>query len=124
LRSLGFEIYATEHTAETLMKSGLNPITVLHKVKEAKKPNILDYLLERKIDLVINIPATNSENEHADVLEDEYTIRRLAVEFNIPILTTIELASALVRVLKYKALSKITIRSLNEYMERLPFKHW
>jgi len=124
LRSLGFEIYATEHTAETLMKSGLNPITVLHKVKEAEKPNILDYLLERKIDLVINIPATNSENEHADVLEDEYTIRRLAVEFNIPILTTIELASALVRVLKYKALSKITIRSLNEYMERLPFKHW
>jgi len=124
LRSMGFEIYATEHTAETLMKSGLNPITVLHKVKEAKKPNILDYLLERKIDLVINIPATNSENEHADVLQDEYTIRRLSVEFNIPILTTIELASALVRVLKYKASSKITIRSLNEYMDSLPFKHW
>jgi len=125
LRSMGFKIYATEHTAETLKKSGLNPVTVLHKVKEAaKKPNILDYLLERKIDLVINIPATNSENERTDVLEDEYTIRRLAVEFNIPILTTIELASALVRVLKYKASSKITIRSLNEYMDRLPFKHW
>jgi len=124
LRNMGFEIYATEHTAETLRKSGLNPVVVLHKVKEAKKPNILDYLLERKIDLVINIPATNSEDEHADVLEDEYTIRRLAVEFNIPILTTIELASALVRVLKYKASGKITIRSLNEYMDRLSLKYW
>ena len=124
LRRMGFKIYATEHTAEALVKAGLNPITVLHKVKEERKPNILDYLLERKIDLVINIPTTNSEYEHSDVLEDEYTIRRLAVEFNIPILTTIELASALVRVLKYKANSKVTIRSLNEYMDRLPFKHW
>jgi len=124
LRNMGFKIYATEHTAESLKKSGLNPVMVLHKVKEAKKPNILDYLLDRKIDLVINIKAANSENERADVLEDEYTIRRLAVEFNIPILTTIELASALVRVLKYKATSGITIRSLNEYMDSLPFKHW
>ncbi len=73
---------------------------------------------------MINIPATNSENEHEDVLEDEYTIRRLAVEFNIPILTTIELASTLVRVLKYRAYSKVTISSLNEYMDRLPSKHW
>jgi len=124
LRNMGFNIYATEHTAETLRNAGLNPVTVLHKVKEAKKPNILDYLLQRKIDLVINIPATNSVNEHADVLKDEYTIRRLAVEFNIPILTTIELASALVRVLKYKASSRISIRSLNEYMDKLPFKNW
>ena len=124
LRRMGFDIYATEHTAEALVRSGLNPVTVLHKVKEKRKPNILDYLLERRIDLVINIPAGNSENQHTDVLEDEYTMRRLAVEFNIPILTTIELASALVRVLKYRANSKVTIRSLNEYIDRLPFKHW
>ena len=125
LRDMGFEIYATEHTAETLRRSGLNSVTVLYKVKEAdKKPNILDYLLNRKVDLVINIPATNSKNEHTDVLEDEYTIRRLAVEFNIPIVTTIELASALVRVLKYMANSNVTIRSLNEYMDQLSFKYW
>ncbi|MFQ6095699.1 MAG: carbamoyl-phosphate synthase (glutamine-hydrolyzing) large subunit, partial [Candidatus Bathyarchaeia archaeon] len=124
LREIGFKIYATEHTAEALVRSGLNPIAVLHKVKEKRKPNILDYLLERRIDLVINIPTGNSENGHSDVFEDEYTIRRLAVEFNIPILTTIELASALVRVLRYRAYSKVTVRSLNEYMDRLPLKHW
>jgi len=124
LRDIGFKIYATQHTAETLEKAGLNPIIVLHKVKERKKPNILDYLLERKINLVINIPVINFENNYSDILKDEYTIRRLSVEFNIPILTTIELAAALVKVLKYNENGKITIRSLNEYMDSLPFKHW
>ncbi len=125
LRALGFKIYATEHTADALRRAGLNSVTVLHKVKEAeKKPNILDYLLQKKTDLVINIPATNSGNERSEILEDEYTIRRLAVEFNIPIVTTLELASALVKVLKYRATSEVLIRSLNEYMDSLPFKYW
>jgi carbamoyl-phosphate synthase large subunit len=125
LRDLGFAIYATEHTADTLRKAGLNSITVLHKVKEAeKKPNILDYLLERKVSLVINIPASNSDSGTSDILEDEYTIRRLAVEFNIPIVTTLELASALVKVLKYRATGESVTRSLNEYMKSLPFNYW
>jgi carbamoyl-phosphate synthase large subunit len=125
LRNLGFTIYATEHTADTFRKSGLNSVTVLHKVKQAdKKPNILDYLLERKVNLVINIPATNSDGGKAEILEDEYTIRRLAVEFNIPVVTTVELASALVKVLKYRASGETVIRSLNEYMDSLPFKYW
>ena len=125
LRALGYEIYATEHTADALRKAGVNPITVLHKVKEAeKKPNILDYLLQRKVDLVINIPATNSDGEKADILDDEYTIRRLAVEFNIPVVTTLELASALVKVLNYRSVSEVMIRSLNEYMNGLPLKYW
>ena len=124
LSEMGFKIYATEHTAEALERSGLKHVEVLYKVKEKRKPNILDYLLQRRINLVINMPASNSENQHEDVLEDEYTIRRLAVEFNIPILTTVELASTLVRVLKYRTYSKITVSSLNEYMDRLPSKHW
>ena len=125
LRGMGFDIYATEHTADTLRRAGLNSITVLHKVKEAeKKPNILDYLLEQKVDLVINIAANNSDGGKADILEDEYTIRRLAVEFNIPVVTTLELASALVKVLKYRAAGETIIRSLNEYMDSLPFKYW
>ena len=125
LRDLGFSLYATEHTADVFRRAGLDAVTVLHKVKEGeKKPNILDYLLERKVNLVINIPATNSDVGKLDILEDEYTIRRLAVEFNIPILTTLELASALVKVLKYRASGESVTRSLNEYMEKLPFNYW
>ncbi|MCD6325273.1 carbamoyl-phosphate synthase (glutamine-hydrolyzing) large subunit [Candidatus Bathyarchaeota archaeon] len=124
LRELGFKIYATEHTADVFRKAGLNSITVLHKVKESgKKPNILDYLTNRKVNLVINIPSGNSVKKD-EIWEDEYIIRRLAVEFNIPVVTTLELASALVRAIKYRAASETVIRSLNEYMDSLPFKLW
>ena len=124
LREIGFKIYATEHTADVFRKAGLNSITVLHKVKESeKKPNILDYLTNRKINLVINIPSGNSVKKD-EIWEDEYIIRRLAVEFNIPVVTTLELASALVRAIKYRAASETVIRSLNEYMDSLPFKLW
>jgi len=125
LWELGFKIYATEHTADVFRKAGLNSITVLHKVKESeKKPNILDYLMKRKISLVINIPSNNSDGEKDEIWEDEYIIRRLAVEFNIPVVTTLELASALVRAIKYRTTSEAVIRSLNEYMDSLPFKLW
>ncbi len=80
--------------------------------------------MERKIDLVINIPIANAKGEYADALEDEYTIRRLAVEFNIPVVTTLELASALTNVLKQRVGNAITVRSLNEYMETLLWKYW
>lgn len=124
LKELGFKLYATEHTAEALRNANLET-TILYKVRQAtKKPNIVDYLVQRKIDLVINIPAANAEDEGIDIMEDEYIIRRLAVEFNVPIVTTFELASAIVKALKYYKKNGVTIRSLNEYMSRLPFRYW
>jgi carbamoyl-phosphate synthase large subunit len=121
---MGFKIYATEHTAEALQAAGINS-SVLHKVKEASvNPNILDYLQENKIDLVINVPMGNKQKSYSDVLTDGYIIRRKAVEFNVPVITNLELASALVEVLKQKEGDGVTIRSLNEYMDDLPWKLW
>ena len=85
---------------------------------------IEEALLRGEIDLVINIPVENAPKELKDALEDEYTIRRLAVEFNVPVVTTIELATALIQVLKHQLNNQVSIRSLNEYMESLPWKHW
>jgi carbamoyl-phosphate synthase large subunit len=122
---MGFKIYATEHTAEALQAAGINSVSVLHKVKEASEnPNILDYLQENKIDLVINVPMGNKQKSYSDVLTDGYIIRRKAVEFNVPVITNLELASALVGVLKQKEFDGVTIRSLNEYMDDLPWKLW
>ena len=99
--------------------------TVLYKVKEAEaNPNILDYLQERKIDLVINVPIANRQNSFSDILTDGYIIRRQAVEFNVPVITNLQLAAALVDVLKQKGQNGTTIRSLNEYMDDLPWKRW
>jgi carbamoyl-phosphate synthase large subunit len=122
---MGFKIYATEHTAEVLQASGINSIAVLSKVKESSEnPNILDYLQNQKIDLVINIPMANKNRNYSDVLTDGYIIRRQAVEFNVPVITNLELASALVRVLKQREHNGHSIRSLNEYMDELPWKLW
>lgn len=122
---MGFKIYATEHTAEALQAAGINSVTVLHKVKEASvNPNILDYLQNQKIDLVINVPMGNKHKSYSDALTDGYIIRRQAVEFNVPVITNLELASALVKVLQQKENDGVTLRSLNEYMADLPWKFW
>jgi carbamoyl-phosphate synthase large subunit len=121
---MGFKIYATWHTAEVLKAEGIKSVQTLFKVKDASAApnNILDYLQEHKIDLVINVPMPNKRNTYADVFTDGYIIRRQAVEFNVPVIVNLELASALVKVLKQH--NGTTIRSLNEYMDALPWKLW
>ena len=117
LASLGFEIYATEHTAQSLHESGLKDIKGLHKVRESqKKPNILDYLLNGKINLVINIPTNGDGVLDGSILQDEYSIRRIAVEHNIPVVTTMELASAIVEALQYLKLQEPEILPLEDYI--------
>ncbi len=125
LREIGFKICATEHTAKALRKAGVNDISVLHKVREVgKSPNIIDYLHKGKIDLVINIPMPSATEKYSDILKDEYMIRRLAIEFNIPVLTNLKLASAFTKMLEQRDRNKINIRSLNEYIDDLAWKFW
>ncbi len=121
---IGFTIYATKHTAEVMQAEGVKSVKALYKVKEAttNPDNILDYLQNRKIDLVINVPMPNKRTNYADVLTDGYVIRRQAVEFNIPVIVNLELASTLVKVLQEH--NGTTIRSLNEYMDALVWKFW
>ncbi len=82
---MGFTIYATKHTAEVIQNAGVTKVKALYKVKEAtaNPDNILDYLQNHKIDLVINVPMPNKRTSYADVLTDGYIIRRQAVEFNV-----------------------------------------
>ena len=125
LKQMGFRIYATQHTAEAIMDTGEKDIQVLYKVRETdKKPNIADYIREGKIDLVVNIPLISASEEQEDALRDEYTIRRLATEYNIPILTNLELASALLKILREEDGSMSPVCSLNEYMENLSWNRW
>ena len=49
-------------------------------------------------------------------MEDEYAIRRLAVEHNIPVVTTIELASAIVEALQYLRSEEPEVLPLNDYV--------
>ncbi|MDI9643837.1 MAG: carbamoyl-phosphate synthase (glutamine-hydrolyzing) large subunit [Candidatus Verstraetearchaeota archaeon] len=121
LKKEGFKIYATEKTSRALEEAKLKDIVTLHKIREVdKKPNISEEIASGNIDLVINIPVEESKEE----MEDEYLIRRMAVEFNVPVMTTLELVSALVGVIKYRHANPLTIKSLNEYMDALPWRSW
>ncbi|MEM2183905.1 MAG: carbamoyl-phosphate synthase (glutamine-hydrolyzing) large subunit [Candidatus Methanomethylicia archaeon] len=124
-KNLGFNIYATEHTAEFLMEKGFKDVKILYKVKEpSRKPNIMDALLNHEIDLIINIPSSLTLNKYFEMLQDEYIIRRKAVELGIPIMTTLEGAYALLKVISWSILNKPKIISLNQYMEKASFKLW
>ena len=61
---------------------------MLHWPDEDLQPNIVDYLKERKIDLVINIPRSDEQAE----LDDDYAVRRKAVDSNVPLITDLQLA--------------------------------
>src|SRR5256885_4067432 len=95
-----------EHTSELQSPCNLvcrllleKKTTTLYKVRERRKPNILDYLTSKEIKLVINIPSHEQEAESRLILRDEYIIRRKAAEFGIPVVTNLELARALVKAL-------------------------
>jgi carbamoyl-phosphate synthase large subunit len=95
LQNEGFNIFATEHTANALKENKIN-CKILHKISEKKQPNIKDYLTDKKIKFVINIPSVNNGEISKQVFDDEYLIRRTAVEFGISIITNLELAKTFV----------------------------
>jgi carbamoyl-phosphate synthase large subunit len=123
LIKLGKTLYATEHTAEIFELNNI-PVTVLYKIKEPeRKPNILDYLLQHKINLIINIPSTGNVEKMVDILKDEYEIRRRAIEFNVPVITNLELAEAIIIALEKAQRRDFTIIPLNDYLDKLPFRY-
>ena len=115
LSSLGFRILATEHTAE-FFEERLGAVKVVHKISEPdRQPNIADLLYQRKIDFIINIPSTTTLEKYIGMLEDEYQIRRKALELGIPVLTTVELADAFVNTLEWMKTNRTTRHPIRPY---------
>lgn len=112
--SMGYKIMATEHTAEFLLNNNLNDIQRVYKISEPdRKPNISQLLYDRKIDFIINIPATSTIEKYVGMLYDEYQIRRKAVEMGIPVLTTAEAASSFTKTLEWLRTNTPTLSALD-----------
>ncbi len=84
---MGYELFATKGTYDFL-KANKVKCTKLFWPSDKKNPNVIDYLSNGKIDLVINIPKSREEME----LTNDYMIRRTAVDFNITLITDIKVA--------------------------------
>ena len=86
--ALGYKIYATRHTAETLQEAGVKARKVNKLSQES--PTVMDLLLGHKIDLVINTPT-----QGRDKSRDGFLIRRTAIETGVNVLTSLDTANAL-----------------------------
>ncbi|MGH9881849.1 MAG: ATP-grasp domain-containing protein, partial [Pyrinomonadaceae bacterium] len=104
---LGFNIVATLGTAARLREVGLKVDNVF-KVNEGR-PNIVDLIKRDEIALVINTPLGRASHF------DEQAIRRAALQYNVPCVTTMTGAQALVEAIAANdASEQISVRSLQE----------
>ncbi|HPG38493.1 MAG TPA: carbamoyl-phosphate synthase (glutamine-hydrolyzing) large subunit [bacterium] len=110
LADMGMNFYATGGTARFMEENGFT-VTKLHWPLSGKQPNVLDYLTDKKIDLVINIPKNYQEEE----LTNDYIIRRKAVDFAIPLFTNVQLARRFVEAISRKSVKSLEIKSWSEY---------
>jgi carbamoyl-phosphate synthase large subunit len=82
-------------------------------------------LQEGHIDMVINIPLpTTVEEKFNKIMQDEYQIRRMAVDYNIPVIINLQLAKAIVEAIENVRKKKVEIKSLNEYHDSLKEIYW
>ena len=107
LARLGFEIVATLGTADRLREVGLKVESVF-KVNEGR-PNIVDLIKRGEIALVINTPLGRASHF------DEQAIRRAALQYNVPCVTTMTGAQAIVEAIVARASDGVVkVRSLQE----------
>lgn len=111
LQELGYNLFATEGTHRYLQDNGVKN-TLLHwPDEEDRHPNTIDFIKEKKIDLVVNIPKNYTKRE----LKNGYKIRRNAIDFNIPLITNSRVASAFIYGICKYSLNDITIKSWDQY---------
>ncbi len=112
LENLGFKIYATEGTGRKLKNMGVD-VEIVPKVSDIERPNILDLIKSKKIDLIINTPVGKGAKS------DEFEIRSAAVNFDIPYITTMAGATAAVNAIKRIKRGKMSVKPIQEYVEEI-----
>ncbi len=110
LSKLKIPLYATDKTANYLSRNGMK-VKMLNKIHEGKSPNVLDYFERQEIDMAINI----TDNGIRKDVNDDYDIRRAAVDKNIMLFTNLQKAELFIKAITEKDLEKIEIKSWNEF---------
>ncbi|MDQ1712491.1 MAG: carbamoyl-phosphate synthase large subunit [Frankiaceae bacterium] len=111
LADLGFEVVATEGTADVLRRNGVD-VTTARKFSEGGE-TIVDRILAGEIDLIFNTPWGNGTRV------DGYEIRTAAVAKNVPCITTIQGAAACVQGIEALVRGDMDVRPLQEYHQVL-----
>ncbi|MGB5401017.1 MAG: carbamoyl-phosphate synthase large subunit, partial [Thermoanaerobaculia bacterium] len=106
LAEVGFELTATAGTAAFLTAQGLK-VRRINKVHEGR-PHVVDHLINRDIDLVVNTPLGRESHE------DDASIRQTALKYDIPCITTLSGAMAAVEGIAAWKAQDLDVASLQE----------
>jgi carbamoyl-phosphate synthase large subunit len=108
LADLGFNIIATAGTHKVLEGAGV-PSQLIPKIIEGRRPNMLDMIVARTVQLLINTPTNKGRHT------DEGRIRAAATIHNVPIVTTITGARAAVAAIRSLRHGSWDVRALQDY---------
>ena len=109
LMDLGFKIVATSGTQQVLEEQGIKDIEVILKLHEGR-PNVIDWIKNGQIQLIINTPSGEESQS------DGRLIRRTALDYKLPIITTIAGAKATVAALRSLQSEPLEVKALQEYI--------
>ncbi len=116
LSEAGYKLYATDKTGAHIAKMGL-PVTALHWEETGLKPSLNDTVLSGAIDQLFMF-----SNTHSRRTQTNYELRRLATDYNIPLITNLQVGSVLADCSSLHAQGKLHLDplTLKEYyrMER------
>jgi carbamoyl-phosphate synthase large subunit len=107
-QELGFRIKATDGTCRYLRERGVK-VELSYKIHEPQRPNILDEIMSHEIHLIVNTPIGK-----ASVHDDAY-IRKAAIKYKIPYITTTAAARASVQGITEWRLGRSAVKSLQSY---------
>ncbi|MFA5313182.1 MAG: carbamoyl-phosphate synthase large subunit [Methanomassiliicoccales archaeon] len=109
IHEMGFQVFATRGTSTFLRNNGI-PTTTVYKVRENTPPDALGLMRMGQINLIINTPTYSSGS-----IRDGAMMRRLAVELEIPFLTTIQAGKATVGAMKRARQGEVDVRDIASY---------
>ncbi len=105
---LGFKVIATEGTRKVLKENDL-PVELVLKIHEGR-PHVLDAVKNAQIQIIINTP---SSEESAQA--DGRLIRRTALTYKIPIITTVAAARATAAAIQSLQSRSLSVKALQDY---------
>ena len=106
---LGFKIVATAGTQKSLQADGIQDVDLILKLHEGR-PHVVDSIKNNQIQLIINTP-TGEESQ-----TDAQLIRRMALDYKLPIITTIAGAKATVAAIRSLQSEPLEVKALQEYL--------
>jgi carbamoyl-phosphate synthase large subunit len=110
LVDMGYELYASRGTAQFMQENGID-VEALYWPLERKEPNMEPMMHRREFGLIINIPRTNGEKE----LKNDFLIRRMAVDLDIPLFTNIKAAREFIDAIAWDREKGLEIKAWEEY---------